>query len=550
MKKYFYILLIMIGFLTKAQNPIYHFKFDNSLAETNNPAHTFTMYSNGVTASPYYSPDRFGAASGSLIRIPNTTNFFVSSVLPNLPVGNAARTISFWVRITDITQYDIQHFVGYGANSNGESFGFSHGPNNTIRNYYWGNETNKVQYFKFGTWYHIAATYNPSSSLSKGNLFINGQLVGTSNITINTNSSEKKLYIGTTGASGLSSDKGFQIDDLKIYDTTLTEQQIFNEYQGEVTNSYPTTNLLAYFNFENNLTSHNGNYKFQETNNNNIPFVNTINGKGISFQQSYSLMNKNGIPGSGNISNDLGNEEFTIAFWYYTDGITATIPYPTVFEMNETLYFRHQVNPTAIYDAWGWLGVNNIWSEKNIGFGTGGWHHIAIVHKTSANIGMRMYFDGIDYGMNTSGYNAVGLLNNLKSVYLGGGTSGGTLSPVKRFNGKIDVLFFYNRALSSQEISQLKNYRTSNSLSVKDIEKGNNKFTIFPNPTSDYIQIKGEISNNTWIKIYDNTGKIALYKTTLSEEKKVAVNHLPKGVYTIVIATKEGNTESHKFIKK
>ena len=187
MKKYFYILLIMIGFLIKAQNPIYHFKFDNSLAETNNPAHTFTMYSNGVTASPYYSPDRFGAASGSLIRIPNTTNFFVSSVLPNLPVGNAARTISFWVRITDITQYDIQYFVGYGSNSVGESFGFSHGPNNTVRNYYWGTETNKVQYFKFGTWYYIAATYNPSNSIAKGNLFINGQLVGTSNETINTN---------------------------------------------------------------------------------------------------------------------------------------------------------------------------------------------------------------------------------------------------------------------------------------------------------------------------------------------------------------------------
>ena len=161
-----------------------------------------------------------------------------------------------------------------------------------------------------------------------------------------------------------------------------------------------------------------------------------------------------------------------------------------------------------------------------------------------------MYFDGIDYGMNTSGYNAVALVNNLKSVYLGGGTSGGSLSSVKRFNGKIDELFFYNRALSSQEISQIKNYRTSSSLSVKDIEKGNNQFTIFPNPTSEYIQIKGEITNNTWIKIYDNTGKIVFNKKTSSEEKKVAVNHLPKGLYTIIIATKEGNIESHKFIKK
>ena len=84
MKKYFYIFLIMIGFLIKAQNPIYHFKFDNSLTETNNPAHSFTMYTNGVPDSPYYYSDRFGEASGSLVRIPNTTNFFVSSGYPNL----------------------------------------------------------------------------------------------------------------------------------------------------------------------------------------------------------------------------------------------------------------------------------------------------------------------------------------------------------------------------------------------------------------------------------------------------------------------------------
>lgn len=367
--------------------------------------------------------------------------------------------------MTDVTQFDIQHLVGYGENVSGESFGFSHGPNNTIRNYYWGNETNFIQFLKFGMWFHIAATYDPTSATEKGKLFINGKLVSTSNISINTNGTDKKIYIGRTSLSGLTSDKGFQLDDLKIYNTALTNQQVFNDYHGANTTSYPTNNLLAYFNFENNLNSHNGTYKFQEASNNNIPYVNAINGNGVSFQQSYTLMNRDGISGSANLSNDLGNTEFTIAFWHYTDNITGTVPYPTLFEMNERLYYRHQELSTNLRDEWGWLMSNNIWASRDVGFGIGGWHHIAIVHKASGSnlVGMKVYFDGVDYGMNTAGYNVLPLITTtLKSIYLGGGTSsnGTVLANNKRFNGKIDEAFFYNRALTQAEIIQLKNYRT------------------------------------------------------------------------------------------
>lgn len=70
-------------------------------------------------------------------------------------------------------------------------------------------------------------------------------------------------------------------------------------------------------------------------------------------------------------------------------------------------------------------------------------------------------------------------------------------------------------------------------------------FNIYPNPTSDYLNIVSTKYDIQKIHIYDLSGK-----QMLSESKsKIDVSKLPSGVYMLIIKTQEGN-KNFKFIKQ
>lgn len=70
-------------------------------------------------------------------------------------------------------------------------------------------------------------------------------------------------------------------------------------------------------------------------------------------------------------------------------------------------------------------------------------------------------------------------------------------------------------------------------------------FNIYPNPTSDYLNIVSTKYNIQKVHIYDLSGK-----QMLSDSKsKIDVSKLPSGVYILVIKTQEGN-KNFKFIKQ
>ncbi|GGG48540.1 leucine-rich repeat domain-containing protein [Epilithonimonas arachidiradicis] len=70
-------------------------------------------------------------------------------------------------------------------------------------------------------------------------------------------------------------------------------------------------------------------------------------------------------------------------------------------------------------------------------------------------------------------------------------------------------------------------------------------FNIYPNPTSDYLNIVSTKYDIQKVHIYDLSGK-----QMLSESKsKIDVSKLPSGVYMLIIKTQEGN-KNFKFIKQ
>jgi hypothetical protein len=85
-----------------------------------------------------------------------------------------------------------------------------------------------------GTWYHVAVTYNSSSNTNDPVLYVNGK-----SVTIDTDGGDpggssvsdasNNLIIGRRTSDALRNFDG-QIDEVKIWNYTLTEKQILNEY--------------------------------------------------------------------------------------------------------------------------------------------------------------------------------------------------------------------------------------------------------------------------------------------------------------------------------
>lgn len=86
--------------------------------------------------------------------------------------------------------------------------------------------------------------------------------------------------------------------------------------------------------------------------------------------------------------------------------------------------------------------------------------------------------------------------------------------------------------------------RDMDQLAVSDTSK--TQPNVFPNPTSDFINIKSDEIINS-IKLYNASGR--LIKTENSNSSKINISSLPKGNYIISIETKSG-IETKKIIKE
>jgi len=88
--------------------------------------------------------------------------------------------------------------------------------------------------------------------------------------------------------------------------------------------------------------------------------------------------------------------------------------------------------------------------------------------------------------------------------------------------------------------------------SVKEISQKFN-LNIFPNPTTDYINISQKESNSNvlFVNIFDVTGKKIICDYKLNNEISIKVSDYANGIYIIVINNYTDNlSETYKFIKK
>ena len=212
--------MLFVSFLNiNAQNPIQEFTFNGTLINTMNT--TSFLGANNFVA------DRNGVANSAQ----RLVNKAMEAVIPDLPQDNKARTVTIWVKLNDIAK--ANYIWGYGTAFNAQYCGLlqqgTASSDSDLSLAGWGASNDVIVSTSLlkNTWYQYSITFD--GTVSK--IYRDGQLLkSVSGINRSTKGTIFRLgEINTT--VGINAD----IDDLKIYNIAMTEEQILEDYNSSKT---------------------------------------------------------------------------------------------------------------------------------------------------------------------------------------------------------------------------------------------------------------------------------------------------------------------------
>tara|TARA_B110001450_G_scaffold111908_1_gene105676 strand:+ start:65 stop:541 length:477 start_codon:yes stop_codon:yes gene_type:complete len=74
--------------------------------------------------------------------------------------------------------------------------------------------------------------------------------------------------------------------------------------------------------------------------------------------------------------------------------------------------------------------------------------------------------------------------------------------------------------------------------------------TVFPNPTSDLLNIRASIFDNVSYTLYDSKGKLLIQNNLSSEQTQIQVSQLASGLYSLILSNKTQNLKTFLLIKQ
>jgi hypothetical protein len=242
MKRLLQIYSILFVAICYSQTPIYKWDFDGNML--NSGSATISSWISIGTGSVAYVPNRLGQVN-SAINIPNTQGYTIDILNGVMPSGNAARTLSFWVKFANDTDNKTYPVVGWGNGVPNQAFGFwRNGVQNSYYTWGSGNDYNipqtnvQIQSVNNG-WVHVAMTHTGSTLAIYYNGVDSGNYARTLN-TGNQNFTINRLVNGSLGTGD-----AIQLDDLRIYNTALNATQVANIYNQIITAVPTITNVSA-----------------------------------------------------------------------------------------------------------------------------------------------------------------------------------------------------------------------------------------------------------------------------------------------------------------
>jgi hypothetical protein len=281
-------------------------------------------------------------------------------------------------------------------------------------------------------------------------LYINGSIEKNANGTKSPISYLCSMYIGIQNNNGYSNGFNGKLDDYRIYNRPLSSDEVTQLYNSEKPATDLTTGLVAYYPF-------NGNANDESGNGNN----GTVNGATLTTDRFGNVGKAFRFDGSSNsiTSNtscfNIGWDQFTVSGWFSLDDanklsqtIFNTIPHTGVdlnynYETTAQHNFSAFIGSYSGVPAWD-IALNNQGSKKD--YENNKWVHFTLIKN---GLKYYLYVNNILDMIITS---SITPSNILCKISLGSNN----VRP-EFFYGTIDDVRIYNRALSSDEVTQLYN---------------------------------------------------------------------------------------------
>jgi hypothetical protein len=189
-------------------------------------------------------------------------------------------------------------------------------------------------------------------------------------------------------------------------------------------------------------------------------------------------------------------------------------------------------NTQAVFNGQNLLGLlsNVAWYQSGYQFSNlSTWYHIVIVRNLNT---LSYYVNGILVGSNL----ITTIVPPSNSLFFGSGSA-----LYANFNGKLDDIGIWNRALTQTEITAL----YTSALSSESYTN-TSSFQLYPNPANDVVQFKSTEMVER-ISIYNALGQLVQENKTNSLEGAISIEHLAQGSYFVKV---NNQNTSYTLLKK
>ena len=404
-----------------------------------------------VNKTASLSTDRFGKANSSY----SFTNANGGIRVPLFKALDSSYTISYWANYSSLNGHrDISHdwnnngFFCLFVNAANQHVGFgTSGSNGTSNNI----NIESLYAPSLNKWYNITAIRNGSQL----KLFINGKLQNTIVNNVFRSSSQKTLFIGgdsIQAAQCPSCTFNGKLDDIRIYNRAFDSTEIQSLYHeggyDTATNGIPKNGLVAWYPFTGNSLDSSGN------NNHG-----TNSGATLAtdrFGKTNSAYSFDGGATTKIVVDSIKPiivSDRSYSFWlkypvnptnYYTQVLTSNnscgCDYIAIEGNHPTYVQNNQVG--LLYDGKSGLSSTTHFNDNK-------WHHCVLIDnytKLKSVLYVDSKLNNIDSSSNFS------KLNQLVSFAIGNSYKGDAQSA---FQGSLDDIRIYNRALDSSEVQAL-----------------------------------------------------------------------------------------------
>jgi hypothetical protein len=309
----------------------------------------------------------------------------------------------------------------------------------------------------------------------------------------------------------------------------------------QIPNYVPTNGLVGWWPFNGNANDESGN-----GNNGTVDGAILTDDRFGNTESSYGFNGISDLISITTSTHPTGNVEITYSLWIYSlnnSGNNALLNVGDNGITNKRSAIGNEITGGISYIAQANDVASNYFSSLNQ------WHNIVI---TKVGETVNFFLDGIllNDGNITSGQD----ITNTKIVFGSNGTNWGG---GEFFNGKLDDIGIWNRALTEEEIQNLYNANicydhvtVTDTLIINFNMTGFNPVTydhsieIYPNPTSDHITINyGDFIglNGYTLSIFNPMGQLVHTSNITQQQEYLDLNTWGGvGVYQVVVYNPQG----------